>query len=147
MSQTYTQNVIHIVFSTKDRRRVISQEHNARLWRYMTGICKNLGIQVHAVRGMTDHVHLLIQLPATVPLAKAVLTIKANSSRWMSEQGHKFAWQKGYGAFSVSHSMVPTVVRYINEQEKHHAKIHFDAEFVALLKRHDIEYDPQFVYG
>ena len=147
MSQTYTQNVVHIVFSTKDRRGSIPNELGPRLWTYMTGICANFGIKVHAVRGTADHAHLLIQLPPTVTLAKAVLTIKANSSRWMGTFDRAFAWQKGYAAFSVSHSMIPTVARYINNQEKHHAKAGFDAEFVSLLKKHEIEFEQCYVFG
>jgi putative transposase len=82
MSHTYAQNVIHVVFSTKDRRKVISAEFQPKMWAYAAGICKNLGIFVHAVGGTEDHIHLLIQIPATLALAKAVSTIKSNSSRW-----------------------------------------------------------------
>ena len=73
--------------------------------------------------------------------------IKSNSSRWASEEGHKFAWQQGYGAFSVSSSLVPTVVRYIQNQEAHHRKMSFDAEFIALLRKHGMEFDPKHVFG
>ena len=97
--------------------------------------------------GTQDHIHFLIQLPPTLALAKAVLAIKANSSRWANEEGHKFAWQQGYAAFSVSASIVPTVVRYIRNQEAHHRRMTFDAEFLALLKRHGVEFDPKFVFG
>ncbi|HVS89276.1 MAG TPA: IS200/IS605 family transposase [Candidatus Acidoferrum sp.] len=147
MSHTYAQNVIHVVFSTKDRRKAISGEFQARMWAYAAGICKKLGILVHAVGGMEDHVHFLIQLPPALALAKAVLAIKSNSSRWANEEGHAFAWQQGYAAFSVSSSIVPVVVRYIRNQEAHHRKMSFDAEFLALLKKHDMEFDPNFVFG
>lgn len=73
--------------------------------------------------------------------------IKANSSPWAHEQGFKFSWQQGYGAFSVSASVVPTVVRYIQNQEAHHRKMNFEAEFVALLKKHGVEFDPKFAFG
>jgi hypothetical protein len=79
-------------------------------------------------------------------LAKAVLTIKANSSKWAHQAGHKLAWQEGYGAFSVSAS-VPAVIRYIRGQEEHHRKMNFEEEFVALLKKHNVEFDPKFVFG
>ena len=147
MSHTYAQNVIHVVFSTKDRRKLLSGEIRSQMWAYTTGICKKLDILVLAVGGMEDHIHLLIQIPPTLAVAKAVLAIKGNSSRWASEEGHKFAWQQGYGAFSVSSSVVPTVIRYIQNQEAHHRRMSFDAEFVALLKKHGMEFDPKFVFG
>jgi putative transposase len=147
MSHTYAQNVIHVVFSTKDRRKVITPEFQPRMWAYAAGICKKLGILVHAVGGMEDHIHFLIQIPASLSVAKAILTIKSNSSRWANKEGHKFAWQQGYGAFSVSTSNVPAVIRYIQNQEAHHKKMDFDAEFLALLKKHGIEFDPKFVFG
>jgi len=135
------------VFSTKDRGKAISGEFQPRMWAYAAGICKKHGILVHAVGGMEDHIHFLIQVPPTLALAKVVLTIKSNSSRWAHEEGHKFAWQQGYGAFSVSASIAPVVVRYIRNQEAHHRKMSFAAEFLALLRKHGMEFDPNFVLG
>jgi REP element-mobilizing transposase RayT len=147
LSHGYVQNVVHVVFSTKERRAAIPGEFRARLWAYAAGVCKNEGIFVHAIGGVADHAHFLIQIPATMALAKAVATIKANSSRWAHEQGYKFSWQQGYAAFSVSASVVPTVARYIRNQEEHHRKMKFDVELVALLKKHGVEFDPKFVFG
>ena len=147
MSHTYAQNVVHVVFSTKDRRKTIAADFQPKLWAYSAGICKRQGIFVHAIGGMEDHAHFLIQVPAVMALAKAVATIKANSSRWANEEGHRLAWQQGYAAFSVSTSIVPAVVRYIQNQETHHRKMSFDEEFLALLKKHGVEFDPQFVLG
>ena len=147
MSHTYAQNVIHVVFSTKDRRKLMPEEFRPRMWAYAVGVWKRLDILVLAVGGMEDHIHFLLQIPPTVALAKAVLAIKSNSSRWASEEGLKFAWQEGYGAFSVSSSNVPVVVRYIQNQEAHHKKMNFDEEFLALLKKHGIGFDPKFVFG
>ena len=147
MSHTYAQNVVHLVFSTKDRRGALVKEFQPRLWAYAAGICKKEGIFAHSIGGTADHIHLLIQIPAAMALAKAASTIKANSSRWAHEQGYKFTWQSGYAAFSVSASVVPVVVRYIQNQEAHHQKMSFDAEFLALLKKHGVEYDPKFVFG
>ena len=147
MSHTYAQNVIHVVFSTKDRRKLMSAEFRPRLWAYTVGICKKLDVPVLAVGGMEDHIHFLIQIPPTLAVAKAVLAIESNSSRWVNDQGHKFAWQQGYGAFSVSTSNVPIVVRYIQNQEAHHRKMSFDSEFLALLKKHGMEFDPKYVFG
>jgi len=147
MSHTYAQNVIHVVFSTKERRKTIAADFRPKIWAYSAGVCKRVGIFVHAVGGMEDHVHFLIQVLPVMALAKAVGTIKANSSRLANEEGHKLAWQQGYGAFSVSASIVPAVVRYIENQEAHHRKMSFDEEFVALLKKHGVGFDPKFVFG
>jgi putative transposase len=147
MSHTYTQNVLHVVFSTKDRRKLIHPDFQPRIWAYIAGICQSLGIFVHAVGGMEDHIHFLIQIPPILPLAKAILTIKSNSSRWANEQGHKLEWQRGYAAFSVSASVVPAVDRYIRNQPSHHTKMSFADEFLALLKKHALEFDPRFVLG
>jgi REP element-mobilizing transposase RayT len=147
MSHTYSQNVVHVVFSTKDRRKSISKEFQPKLWDYSAGICKNIGIFIYAIGGAEDHIHFLVQIPPALPLAKAVSTIKSNSSRWANDEGQELAWQQGYGAFSVSASIVPAVVRYIRDQEAHHRKMSFDEEFVALLKKHGVAFDPKFVYG
>jgi len=147
VSHTYAQNVVHVVFSTKDRRKVIDREFRPQLWAYVTGICRNLDIYVHSIGGTEDHIHILLQVPPVLTLSKAVATIKANSSRWASEEGHKFVWQQGYGAFSVSASVIPIVVRYIQNQEEHHKRMDFKTEFVALLKKHGVEFDPKYVLG
>lgn len=147
MSHAYAQNTIHLVFSTKDRRKLVSKEFQPRLWAYTAGICKNEGIFVHAVGGTNDHAHLLVRIPPSLSLAKAVATIKSNSSRWANEQGEKLAWQQGYAVFSVSSSNVPSVMRYIQNQESHHKRMTFDAEFIALLKKHGVEFDPKYVFG
>ena len=147
MSHTYAQNVIHVVFSSKERRKTISTEFQPKLWAYAAGICRKQEIFVQAIGGMEDHIHLLIQVPPSLALAKAVSVIKANSSRWANEEGHKLTWQQGYAAFSVSASIVPAVVRYIQNQEAHHRKMSFDDEFLVLLKKHGVEFDPKFVFG
>jgi len=147
MSHTYAQNVIHVVFSTKERQKLISVEFRPRLWAYATGICKNVGIFAHGIGGMDDHIHLLVQVPPAMALAKAVMAIKANSSRWARDAGQQLEWQRGYGAFSVSASLVPAVLRYIQNQDAHHKRMSFEEEFLALLKRHGIEFDPKFALG
>lgn len=147
MPHTYSQNVIHIIFSTKDRQKTISPEFQPRLWAYVAAVCKKLEILVLAVGGIEDHVHLLVQVPPSLPVAKAVLAIKSNSSRCMTELGLKFAWQQGYGAFSVSSSNIPAVVQYIRSQQEHHKKRGFEEEFVALLKKHGVAFDTKFVFG
>jgi putative transposase len=147
MAHTFAQNVIHVVFSTKDRRKMISAEFQPRMWAYSAGICKKQGIFVHAIGGTEDHVHFLIQVPPAMALAKAVLAIKSNSSRWSNAEGHRLAWQQGCAAFSVRASIVPAVVRYIQNQEVHHRKMSFDEEFLVLLKKHGVGFDLKFVFG
>jgi REP element-mobilizing transposase RayT len=96
---------------------------------------------VLAVSGTEDHVHILFHLPPKLALAKAVLLLKANSSKWMTEAGNEFSWQEGYGAFSVSSSNTDSVIQYIKNQEKHHRKFSFEEEFRAILRRHGLEQD------
>jgi REP element-mobilizing transposase RayT len=148
MAQTFTNLLTHIVFSTKDRVSTIRPELKSDLHAYMGGIIRNLEGQALIVNGMADHVHLLVWLPPTVAIAEALRVLKANSSRWVHEsQGRRtFAWQAGYGAFSVSHSNTSVVVKYIQEQEKHHRRISFQEEFLALLKKNNIAYDERYIW-
>jgi putative transposase len=138
---------VHVVFSTKDRRRIIPADQKERFWSYIAGICKAEKIFIYAIGGMEDHIHLLIDIPPTISLADAVLVIKANSSRRMKRLKPNFAWQKGYGAFGVSKSNMPAVMRYIRTQEHHHKKMTFETEFTTLLNKHGIAYDPKYVFG
>jgi putative transposase len=98
-----------------------------------------------AIGGMPDHIHLLFRLPPRLALVRAVTLIKSNSSKWMNEHGKRFAWQEGYGAFSVSSSNISTVIQYIDGQEAHHRKRSFETEFIALLKKHNVKFDPKYV--
>jgi putative transposase len=113
----------------------------------MAGIGRNHGFLVVANGGMEDHAHLLIQLPPILALSKAIGLVKANSSRWMNEHGIRFSWQEGYDAFSVSASKLTAVVRYIEDQERHHRKMTFENEFIGFVQKHGIEFDPRYVFG
>jgi putative transposase len=146
MSHSYAQNHVHLVFSTKERQKLIAKALQRRLWAYMAGICKSYDILVFAIGGVDDHAHVLFRLPPVITLAHAVSLIKANSSRWMGDQGIRFSWQKGYGAFSVSSSNISTVIKYIDNQELHHRKMNFEQEFIALLDRHGVRYDPKRIF-
>jgi putative transposase len=146
MSHTYTKNHQHIVFSTRGRKKLISREMRPELWAYMAGICKNVGIWVHAIGGFEDHAHALIELPVAIALPKAVNLLKSNSSRFMGRR-RTFSWQEGYAAFSVSASNVAAVARYVRNQESHHRKMSFEDEIFALLKRHGVRFDPKYVLG
>jgi len=148
MAHSHISNRLHVVFSTKNRMRLIPEDLQPRLWAYLVGVGRNHDIPVFVAGGIDNHVHLLLSLPATMTVAKAVESLKAVSSKWMSRNGAKsFAWQEGYAAFSVSASNVKHVAAYIREQKRHDAKRTFEQELLALLKKHGIDYDPKFVFG
>jgi len=150
MSHTYSSNRVHVIFSTKERRRCISQEMQPRIWGYMAGIARNHGFEAIKIGGVEDHVHVLLLLPPTIPLSKAVQMLKGSTSKHLNEtkiKGDSFAWQEGYGAFSVSASQTPGVVEYIENQTKHHARRSFEEEFLEFLKKYSVDYDPKYVLG
>jgi len=147
MAHKYPNILIHCVFSTKERRDLIPPEMLPQLWKYFAGIGRNHGIPVLAAGGISNHSHLLIVLPTDVPVAKAVQVLKANSSRWLHEHGLEFAWQEGYGAFSVSSSNKAAVIDYIEHQAEHHQKRSYEAEFEAMLRKLGIAFDPKEVFG
>jgi REP element-mobilizing transposase RayT len=146
MSHTFTKNHQHIVFSTAKRIKTIDKALQPKLWAYIAGICRNHGMYVRAIGGIEDHVHMLIELPPTLAVAQAVSKVKSNSSKWVNETRKKFAWQKGYAAFSVSASKLLTVERYVNNQAAHHRKISYEDELIALLEKHGIDFDRKFVF-
>jgi putative transposase len=147
MAHSYSNVLVHCIFSTKERRNIIPNELQENLSRYFIGIGKGHDIPVLCAGGTANHAHLLLALPATMPGAKAVQVLKPNSSRWLNEHGFDFDWQEGYGAFSVSASNVPAVKEYIEHQAEHHAKHTFEDEFVSWLRKSGVEYDPQFLFG
>ena len=146
MAHTFTKHHLHAVFSTKQRAKLISKDLQERLWQYLTGICHNTDLVPVAMGGMEDHVHMLFHLPPSRSLGDAMRLIKTNSSRWMNDHRKGFAWQEGYGAFAVSASVLAKVVRYIHNQEMHHRKMSFEEEYLGLLKKHGVEFDPRFVF-
>lgn len=141
MAHTSTHNYLHVVFGTKERASSISETLQPRLWAYMAGVCRNYAMVAFAIGGMDDHVHLLLRLPPVLTLAKAISVVKANSSRWMNDQRRGFAWQGGYGAFSVSESNLRAVEKYIRNQKIHHRRMTFQQEYRILLKRHGEKVD------
>jgi len=138
VSHTYASLLIHCVFSTKDRKNLIPDEMQPRLWAYVGGIARLNKFKALAVGGTPDHVHVLLSLPARMPIPKAVQLIKGGSSKWMNDQRLKrtFAWQDGYGAFSISISQLQRTIHYITHQKEHHRKLGFDEEFALILRKH-----------
>jgi putative transposase len=148
MSHTYISDLVHCVFSTKLHRNLIPEDVQADLWAFLGGIARKNGFKALMVGGTGNHVHALLSLPATMPLAKAMQLVKGASSHWMNEiHSHDFAWQEGYGAFTVGISQVESTIAYIRGQAEHHRRLSFEEEFLAFLKKHNVEYDPQYVWG
>jgi putative transposase len=147
MSHTYAANFVHCVFSTKERRNLIPAALQERLYAYLIGIAGNLGFKILAAGGTANHIHLFIGLPTSLTLAEVLQKLKANSSRWFGENGVQFEWQKGYGAFSVSPSLLTTVQAYIRNQEQHHRKRSFEEEFRALLEKSGVAYDAERLFA
>jgi putative transposase len=147
MSHTHAANFVHCVFATKARHAVIPAELQEQLYAYLIGIADNLGFKILAAGGTSNHIHLLIGLPPALTLAEIVQKLKANSSRWLGENRVQFEWQKGYGAFSVSPSLLPTDQAYIRNQAEHHRKRSFEEEFLALLQKSGVAYDPERLFA
>jgi REP element-mobilizing transposase RayT len=148
MAGTYTNLLFHVVFSTKERRQLITPVIEDRLFKYVSGIIRGLdGIQLE-IGGVADHIHLLAKFKPITSLSDAVRDIKANSSKWLNEQVkiYKFTWQDEFSAFTVSESQVDPVRRYIRNQKTHHRRKTFQEELLELLKRNQIEYDERYIW-
>jgi REP element-mobilizing transposase RayT len=149
MGHTYCSSLFHCVFSTKERRRLIQPEVRPRLWAYIGGVAREQKMKALAVGGTDDHVHILLSLSSSLTIALALREIKSASSHWMHHDCgvSGFEWQEGYGAFSIGWSQVEATLAYIAGQEEHHRRRDFQAEFLAILKKHRVEYDPLHVWG
>lgn len=145
---TYRQILYQVVFATKFRAPVISPQHEAELYRYISGVAKNLNCQLHAINGMPDHLHLFGDLHPSLSLSDYVKKIKVASSFWMKESGNfqGFAgWQEGYGAFTYTINEKENVCRYIRNQKQHHQKEDYLEEYKRLLKEHHISYEERYL--
>jgi REP element-mobilizing transposase RayT len=149
MPSAYTQNFYHTVFSTKHRVNLITPDLAERLYPFIGGILRDLRCTLLAINGMPDHVHLLIGYRSDLSHSEMLQQIKGRSSKWINETfpdcGH-FAWQEGYGGFTVSKSVMPAVEAYIAGQKEHHKRQDFKSEFLELLRRHGIEFDENEVF-
>jgi putative transposase len=140
--------LIHCVWSTKNRASSLDSDLRERLWPYLGGIARENRMKALAVGGAADHVHILISLPGTLSLAKALQLLKGNSSKWIHETFPRlagFAWQQGYGAFSIGVSGVEATVAYIRNQTEHHRQRTFREEFVAMLRKHGWDFDERML--
>jgi REP element-mobilizing transposase RayT len=146
---SYVSSYHHCVFSTKERRPIITPELRERLWPFMGGIARQNKMTAVEIGGVEDHVHILLAIPSTIAIAKALQLIKGGSSKWVYEtfpEHRLFGWQTKYGAFSVSVSQLDKIILYIKDQENHHRKMTFKEEFVALLQKHCIHYDERYLW-
>ena len=149
MAHTFTDLLAHVVFSTSNRTPFLSDPVRSDAHAYIGGVLREMHVAPIAIGGTADHVHILLCLPADLALADCMRIVKTNSSRWLNtkHQGRfPFAWQGGYGAFSVSESNRQEVIRYIQDQERHHQGISFQDEFLALLKRHGVAFDERYIW-
>src|SRR5271157_3002452 len=150
MANSYTSLFAHIIFSTHNREPLLKSPWRERLFAYMGGIARENKIKAVSIGGVLDHVHMLTLIPASMPVAKAVQLVKGGSSKWLHENIislKNFAWQEGYGAFSISASHVPEVIAYIAGQEEHHRTKSFQEEYLSFLKEYKVEYDERYVWG
>ena len=149
MANTYTQLYFHIVFAVKGRKNLISKDWKEELYKYISGIIKNRAQKLMIVNGMPDHIHILIGTKPNCNLSDLVREIKSHSSKWINEKNFvygKFQWQLGFGAFTVGTSELPRIIKYIENQEQHHSRKKFREEYIALLKKSDIEYKEEYIF-
>lgn len=149
MTNTYTQIYIHVVFAVEGRQNLIKPEHKDELQKYIAGIVSGQRQKLIAVNNMPDHLHLLVGLRPDSCLSDLVGDVKTGSSNFINKKrwvAGRFSWQEGFGAFSYSRSQLDAVVRYIKNQQKHHARKSFREEYVELLEKFGVDYDPKYIF-
>ena len=146
---SYVSSYFHCVFSTKERRPLITPKLREQLWPFLGGIARQNKMDAIAIGGVSDHVHVLLSLPSTMTPAKAMQLLKGGSSKWVHDtfpEHRLFAWQEEYGAFSVSVSQLDRTMRYVEDQEAHHRTRSFKEEFLELLKKHQVKFDERYLW-
>jgi REP element-mobilizing transposase RayT len=149
MPQSLSQVIIHIVFSTKDRRPLLDPEIRPCIHAYLATVCRDSGCEAYRVGGTADHVHIAARLARTISQADLLEKIKKTSSAWIKTQGGQYAsfhWQVGYGDFSIGRSQLEELTRYIDNQEKHHRKQTFQEEYRNLLRKYHLDFDERYVW-
>lgn len=149
MANTYTQLNVHGVFSVQGRGNFLLDSFRPEVFKYISGILQNINQFPLAVNGYRDHVHVFFELNPTSSVSDILKTVKSNSSKWFNEQDFikgKFNWQSGFGAFSYSRSQRDYVIKYIMNQEKHHAKNSFKHEYLELLRKFEIDYNDAYIF-
>lgn len=149
MSQSLSDIILHTVFSTKGRQPWIHSAVEEELYRYICGLCRNLNCPVIKINGVEDHVHILLHLERTISVSKLISEMKSNSSRWIKTKGiqySQFAWQGGFGAFSVSRQSLEGAIKYLSSQKEHHKTVTFKEELLTMLRRAKISYDEKYLW-
>jgi REP element-mobilizing transposase RayT len=149
MPQSLSLVIIHVIFSTKDRRPLLDGGIRPKLHAYLATVARNLDCEAYRVGGVADHVHLAIRLSRTVTIAALVESLKTSSSKWLKKQSHElmaFSWQSGYGCFSIGPTDLDALRAYIDDQENHHRTRTFQEEFRMFLKKYGVEYDEAYVW-
>ena len=149
MANTFSQIYLHLVFSTKNRADLIHPEIEERVWAYIAGVAKHHGITPIQIGGIENHIHALLGSPTTLSSSQVAKHVKGDSSYGIRREFpgmSDFGWQDGYGVFSVSQSVVPSVVDYIKRQREHHAKQSFEEEYVELLNKHGVDFDERYLF-
>jgi REP element-mobilizing transposase RayT len=149
MPNTFTQLYIQIVFTVKGRENLIGNKWEDELHKYICGIVNGNKQKVYAINGMPDHIHILLSIKPDIALSDLMRDIKASSSKWINEKKlvvGKFQWQEGFGAFSYSQSQIDNVINYIKNQKEHHLKKSFKEEYIAMLKKFEIEYNEKYLF-
>ena len=149
MANTYSHLLYHCIWSTKNRKALIHSDVESQIWAIVVETAKNHGMFVKKAGGIENHIHVLIEIPKTLSVSEAMKRLKGGSSNAIQQSGlirKEFAWQIGYAAFSVSKSAVPEISRYISNQREHHRIKTFEEEMIAMLGKHDIEFDRKYVF-
>ena len=147
MAQTCGNLVVHLIFSTKLRKPLIAPDIRSDLFAYLGGIVRELRDTALIINGTCDHVHMLIRIRPAHSISEIARIVKTNSSGWIRKKGHKeFAWQAGYGVFSVSESSIPAVTKYIATQDEHHQRRSLQEEFLEFLKKNKVAYDERYIW-
>jgi putative transposase len=149
MPQSLSSILIHLIFSTKSRERVLTPEIDEELYPYLASIFKALKSPALIINGTSDHLHSLFALSRVVTIADVVEEVKTESSKWLKTKGREFRnfhWQSGYGAFSIGQSQVPAIKRYIGRQKEHHQRVTFQDEYRKFLKAYEVKYDERYVW-
>jgi REP element-mobilizing transposase RayT len=149
MPNTFTQLYIQVVFTVKGRESLIGNKWEDELHKYICGIVNGNKQKVYAINGMPDHIHILLSIKPDIALSDLMRDIKASSSKWINEKKlvvGKFQWQEGFGAFSYSQSQIDNVINYIKNQKEHHLKKSFKEEYIAMLKKFEIEYNEKYLF-
>lgn len=149
MAQSLSNLLLHIVYSTKNREPFIDAARETELFKYLATACRSMNCPIHAISGSDDHVHVCCSLARTTTISELIQHIKQDSSRWLKLQGEaytEFAWQNGYGAFSIGQSQLDDLRRYIANQREHHRRESFQDELRALLARYEVPFDERYVW-